>query len=139
MRVGSFRMQAVMVSLKGFPAAVRQSKKAWIAGFHRRAVSVAMYSTQRTSQRQPRRYRCPRRLPLSSLNGAMPASAVIRPRLSCPSPGRRAHRVKIVTFPTPGTASSRSLFSFQASLFLSRSSRSPSKRTMRSSSQLMGS
>ena len=78
-------MQAVIASLKGFPAAVRRAYIALIGWLCLMADSVAIYSAQRTSARPPRMYRAPRRLPLASWNCAQPTNAELARRLSSPN------------------------------------------------------
>ena len=73
----SFRMQAVITTLKGLPAASRRAAKRVITGLKVRAVSAAMYKVQRTEARPPRIERLPRLLPLSRLKGASPTRALI--------------------------------------------------------------
>ena len=106
--VSSFRMQAVMTTLKGLPALCRRSANARKRSLHRLAVSAAMYSVARRAPRPPRMRRCPRNAPLSWLNGARPARLAICCRLSRPSSGSSATSVAPVVGPTPGTLWTRS-------------------------------
>jgi hypothetical protein len=51
--VSSLRMQATMTTLYGLPARLSFSAKALMSGLQDFALTVAMYSTMRTSARPP--------------------------------------------------------------------------------------
>jgi hypothetical protein len=103
----------------------------------RAAVTVAIYSTFRTSARPPQIMRRPRCWPLSRANGATPVSAAIARRLSVPNSGNRATKVATVTRPTPGALVNICSLVFQRLELLSFAVRSMSSRRRRSLSHSM--
>ena len=80
-------------------------------------VRAAMYSAALTSALPPKIVRFPRYLPLSRLNGARPAKALIFFRLSCPSSGSRARSMEAFTGPIPLTLLRRFSFSLHKGSF----------------------
>jgi hypothetical protein len=75
-----------------------------------------MYSVARSALRPPHMLRLPRNVPLSRLKGATPTKAAICLRLSSPSSGSSARRLRDNTAPTPGTLRSNLSFSHQTGL-----------------------
>ena len=84
-----------------------------------------MKRVARTVARPPGMVRRPRNVPLSQLIGATPTRAAILRRVSWPSSGSSAIRVRRVTGPTPGTRLSSSASSCQAGVLRIAPSMSP--------------
>src|SRR3954452_17106997 len=75
-----------------------------------------MYRQARRVALPPPTVRLPRILPLSRLNGATPTRAAAWRRVSEPSSGSSASRVRALTGPTPGTERSSSSLARQTAL-----------------------
>ena len=73
----SFRATAMMATRPAWPRAFRAASIAFLRGQCRMAAIAACYRPIRTLRRPPRMCRCPRCVPLSSLQGANPTSAAM--------------------------------------------------------------
>src|SRR4051794_5000966 len=104
-------------------------------GAPRAAATAAMYRQARRVALPPPTVRLPRILPLSRLNGATPTRAAAWRRVSEPSSGSSASRVRALTGPTPGTERSSSSLARQAALSRTAAPRSRSIPASASSSQ----
>src|SRR3954453_22393503 len=94
-----------------------------------------MYRQARRVALPPPAVRLPRILPLSRLNGATPTRAAAWRRVSEPSSGSSASRVRALTGPTPGTERSSASLAHQAALSRTAVPRSRSIPASASSSQ----
>ena len=111
--VMSLRATATRAMSLGFPAATSLSRKLLSCGLQRAATMAPTNSELRTLLRPPPMKLLPRHCPDWRVQGASPTRAAICRRLSEPSSGSSAIRVRAIVFPTPGTEARRSSFSAQ--------------------------